>query len=203
MLRGMLSPALARSLEWYAAGEPPAADPEVCASRDVFEGRLDGLLRELLRSGWSENAAALLVAVLGEVGNNCFDHNLGRWRDAAGCRLGREMDVDPSLFWVVDRGVGILETLRRADPTLQTPQQAIEAAFARVLSGRAPERRGNGLKFVRAVVNEHESRALLCRSQNGVARFGGLVGALVEAEERLAAVAVPGVAFVLAWRAER
>ena len=203
MLRRMLSSTLARSLEWYAASEPPAADPEVCASRDVFEGRLDGLLRTLLRTGWTADAAALVVAVLGEVGNNCFDHNLGQWRDAAGCHLGWETDVAASLFWVVDRGVGILETLRRADPALDTPQRAVEAAFARALSGRTPERRGNGLKFVRAVVNGHESRALLCRSQGGVARFGGLASALAEVEERLAVVTVPGVAVVLAWRDER
>src|SRR2546428_12511174 len=109
MLGAMLSSALARALSWYASGDAPEADAEVPASRDVFDARLDGLLRELLRDGWTNDAAALVVAVLGEVGNNCFDHNLGRWRDAPGCRLGRIVDREPALFWVVDRGVGILE----------------------------------------------------------------------------------------------
>lgn len=196
----MVPAALVDALEWYAAARPATPESDVCSSRDVFQARLDSLLREALRTGLPADDAALLVAVLGEIGNNSFDHNLGQWHDAPGCRLGRTDGLDPPLFWIVDRGIGILETLRRADPSLTLPQQAVDAAFLRVLSGRAPERRGNGLKFVRAVVNGHASRALFCQSGGGVAEFGGLVSEVAEVKDRLAGVSAPGVAVVIAWR---
>jgi hypothetical protein len=191
--------ALDRGMTWYASPSEPPTEPEVCASRDLFQARLDGLLRELLRSGWVADQAALLVAVLGEVGNNSFDHNLGRWPDVPGCWFGREPERDPPRFAVLDRGVGILATLGRADPGLATAQQAVDASFSRVLSGRAPERRGNGLKFVRSVVNGSERRGLVCQSGGGRAWFGGLLGPLAAATARLDATAAPGVAVILAW----
>ena len=198
-----MSDALERGLTWYESGAGPAPDPEVCATRDVFQARLDSLLRQLLRDGWVADDAALLVAVLGEVGNNSFDHNLGQWPDVPGCWLGREPDPasepHPSRFWVLDRGVGILATLRRADPALTTPQQAVDASFTRVLSGRTPERRGNGLKFVRSVVNGNAQRGLLCQSGGGRASFGGRLGSLTAADGRLGATTAPGVAVLLAW----
>ena len=191
---------VARAVTWYSSGRPSETEPDVCASRDVFQARLDGHLRQLVGGGWPSDEAALLTAVLGEVGNNCFDHNLGQWADLPGCWFGREPDAHPPLFWLLDRGVGILATLRRADSTLITPQQAVDAAFQRVLSGRAPERRGNGLKFVRSVVNGYDGRGLVCRSGGGQVRFGGLAGALAEVEARLASVDAAGVAVFLVWR---
>ena len=199
MLSGVLD-ALERGLAWYGSQSVPSAQAEVCASRDLFQARLDGLLRHLLRRDWVADEAALLIAVLGEVGNNTFDHNLGQWRDMPGCWFGREPEHDPPLFWILDRGVGILATLRRADPALTGAQQAVDAAFERVLSGRAPERRGNGLKFVRSVVNGSEGRGLLCQSGGGRVSFGRLLAPLSEARDRLDAVASPGVASLLAWR---
>lgn len=191
---------LARALDWYAAAEPPPADVDVCMSRDVFQARLDTMLRTLLRTGWAIDEASLLAAVLGELGNNSFDHNLGRWPDVPGCRLGQAVDHDPPLFWIVDRGVGVLETLRHADPSLASPQQALDAAFARVLSGRAPERRGNGLKFVRDRINGGSTRALVCRSGGATVELGHLRSALAETRDRLDAVIAAGVAAVIAWR---
>jgi hypothetical protein len=189
------------ALTWYGAATPAAPEARVSATRDAFQARLDGLLRELLRAGWSPDEAVLLVAVLGEIGNNSFDHNLGQWPDAPGCWLGSEADVETALFWVVDRGVGMLATLGRVDPSLTTPRHAIDAAFSRTLSGRAPERRGNGLKFVRSVVNGHASRGITCRSGGAAARFGAEFGVLAEVDRALSGLHTPGVAAVVAWRA--
>lgn len=158
------------------------------------------MLRDLLAAGWNHEEAALLTAVAGEVGNNCFDHNLGRWPDEPGCVFGCDVAHEPPLVWIVDRGVGVLETLRRADPNLKSAQQALDAAFTRVLSGRTPERRGNGLKFVRSVVNSHARRALYCRSGDADAGFGGLAPALKEAQDRLATTTTAGVAVLIGWR---
>ena len=52
---------------------------------------------------------------------------------------------------LADRGLGILETLKQVRPTLKTHIEAVNVAFTEILSGRAPEKRGNGLKFVREV----------------------------------------------------
>jgi hypothetical protein len=193
---------LSDCLAWYASEEEPATSPDVCASRDVFQARLDSALRELLALGWVDDEAALLIAVLGEIGNNSFDHNLGQWRDVPGCWFGREPSSDPSLFWVADRGVGLLATLKRADPALDTPEQAMDAAFLRVLSGRAPERRGNGLKFVRSVVNDDDRRALVCQSEGARTQMGGLVSSLSVVGAALASIGAPGVISVVAWRSE-
>jgi len=51
-------------------------------------------------------------------------------------------------------------------------------AFVKVVSGRQPERSGNGLKFVRRVVNGSAERGLVAVSGRGRVAFGGLAGPL-------------------------
>jgi hypothetical protein len=188
---------LEAAASWQRVGSAAEA-LVVCEARDTFQARLSTLLRGLLRGAWTEEDASLVIALLGEIGNNSFDHNLGRWTDQPGCCLGSDVSSPVALFWVLDRGVGMRASLERVDPTIRTDQQAIEAAFARVLSGRAPERRGNGLKFVRSVINGHPTRALHCRSGSGVADFGGVQSSL-EPVRTLLATDSPGVATIIAW----
>jgi hypothetical protein len=52
-------------------------------------------------------------------------------------------------------------------------------AFERIVSGRQPEHRGNGLKFVRRVINAHAARGLVSVSGRGTLAFGGLGPALL------------------------
>ena len=56
---------------------------------------------------------------------------------------------------MADRGQGILTTLKRIRPELTDASQALKVAFTETVSGRFPEARGNGLKFVRAVIIEN------------------------------------------------
>lgn len=49
----------------------------------------------------------------------------------------------------------MLATLRRVRPELVSENEAIKLAFTEIISGRAPEQRGNGLKFVEAVVRDN------------------------------------------------
>lgn len=42
--------------------------------------------------------------------------------------------------------------VERVRPELETPEQALRVAFTEIVSGREPEARGNGLKYVRSVV---------------------------------------------------
>ena len=53
---------------------------------------------------------------------------------------------------LADRGVGILETLSRVKRDLTTHQDALKVAFTEIITGREPEHRGNGLKYVRRVI---------------------------------------------------
>lgn len=96
---------------------------------------------------------SLVVAVAGEIGNNSFDHNLGNWPDTPGVFFG--YDIAKKIIVLADRGQGILTTLKRVKPGLDNDQDALRVAFTEILSGRAPEERGNGLKFVRKVVTEN------------------------------------------------
>lgn len=56
---------------------------------------------------------------------------------------------------LADRGIGILKTLHRVRLDLDTSQTALTVAFTEVVTGRAPEKRGNGLKFVLSSVTNH------------------------------------------------
>jgi hypothetical protein len=91
--------------------------------------------------------------VAGEIGNNSFDHNLGNWPDVPGVFFG--YDVIKRTVVLADRGLGILATLGRVKPDLKNHTEALTTAFTEVISGRAPEERGNGLKFVRKVAVEN------------------------------------------------
>lgn len=83
-------------------------------------------------------------------GDNSFAHNLGKWPDVQGIFLG--YDFHKRVIVLADRGLGVLETLRRVRPELSSHVAAVEVAFTEFVSGRAPEKRGNGLKSVREVV---------------------------------------------------
>jgi hypothetical protein len=95
----------------------------------------------------------LIVAVAGEIGNNSFDHNLGNWPDTPGIFFA--YDIHKKSVVLADRGLGILTTLKRVKPDLNTDERALEVAFTEIVSGRSPESRGNGLKFVRKIVAEN------------------------------------------------
>ncbi len=49
---------------------------------------------------------------------------------------------------IADRGRGIMETLKKVKPGLANDMDALTVVFTERISGRAPEARGNGLKFV-------------------------------------------------------
>ena len=172
----MLPESFQHCLEWYiSAGGLPAPDAnQYCQTRDVFEGRLARLLVYSGSMGLPEADAALLTAVAGEIGNNSFDHNLGHWRDQPGCYFAFAFDAPALLVWIADRGRGVLASLQSVVPSLTDHQEALTIAFERMVSGRRPERRGNGLKFVRSVINAHADRGLVSVSGRGSLAFGGL-----------------------------
>lgn len=124
-----------------------------CERSSIFQARLDRFAKELFDMHGFAELAPLIVAICGEIGNNSFDHNLGNWPDMPGVYFA--YDTAKRLVVLSDRGRGVLTTLRHVRPSLQTDEAALEVAFTEVVSGRAPEARGNGLKFVRRVVTNY------------------------------------------------
>jgi len=135
--------------EWaFSAPELPAEF--YCQNSAILQTRLTKMQDSLTDSGVDIKLVSLLVAVAGEIGNNSFDHNLGNWPDVSGVFYG--YDLNKKEIILADRGVGILKTLHRVKPTLSNSHEALYVAFTEIITGRAPEKRGNGLKFVRSVV---------------------------------------------------
>ncbi len=121
-----------------------------CPDSSVFQARLSRLESELGKMKELNAIFPLITAIAGEIGNNSFDHNLGNWPDIPGIFFA--YDLNKKIVVLADRGQGILKTLKRVMPNLKNHQEALYVAFTKIISGRAPESRGNGLKFVKDVV---------------------------------------------------
>lgn len=108
-----------------------------------FQARLDAYVSNTNRYFES--------AVIGEIGNNTFDHN---WEYEKRHVRGAYFNTDNKrLIILVDFGQGLrnsLSSVRKINSDLE----AVIIAFTERLSGRAPEQRGNGLKFVCDAVKE-------------------------------------------------
>ncbi len=147
----------ALAYEWIKA-RPEEVDTQsdyYCQTRDVFQTRLDRMMHSLLREGNKKEGDVYIVsAVIGEVGNNSFDHNLGNWPDIMGVFFGHEFSDGALKIVLVDRGRGVFATLKKVKPELKNDAEALETAFLERISGRAPEKRGNGLKFVKEIIQD-------------------------------------------------
>jgi len=121
-----------------------------CLDSSMFQARLSKMESELGKIKELNAIFPLISAIAGEIGNNSFDHNLGNWPDVPGIFFA--YNLDKKIVVLADRGQGILATLRNVEPGLKNHQDALYVAFTKIISGRAPESRGNGLKFVRDVV---------------------------------------------------
>lgn len=148
------SPALNQFIQWAISGDTQFAAPDTLSpTRDVFQARTERLIHNLQQIEVPDNLAYLLAAAVGEIGNNSFDHNLGRWLDEPGVLF--ILDTELRTIILADRGQGVLATISRVRPDVTTHSRALEIAFTEIISGRAPEKRGNGLKFVKKVIEEN------------------------------------------------
>ncbi len=123
-----------------------------CSTSSIFNARLIKMEMELIQKPGYEKLYSLITLITGEIGDNSFAHNLGKWPDQAGIFFG--YDLNKRIIVLADRGLGILDTLRNVRPELSSHVSAVKVAFTEFISGRAPEKRGNGLKLVREVVIE-------------------------------------------------
>src|SRR3989344_3323142 len=100
-----------------------------------------------------------------EIGDNSYAHNVGNWPDAKGVFYA--YDLQKRIIVLADRGRGVKTTLKQVRPSIATDMEALNVAFTEIISGRNPEKRGNGLKVVRRVLESREV-GLLYRSGIGV-----------------------------------
>ncbi|MCX6794665.1 MAG: MerR family DNA-binding transcriptional regulator [Candidatus Falkowbacteria bacterium] len=121
-----------------------------CIDSYTFQARLSHLENLMQKIPELEKDFSLISSIVGEIGNNSFDHNLGSWPDIRGIFFA--YDLHKRQIVLADRGQGILTTLKRVCPELKNDSEALFTAFTKKISGRAPENRGNGLKYVKKVL---------------------------------------------------
>lgn len=134
------------------------SDDFYCQNSGIFQARLSKMGDLIIKNKNTKDISYLLISVVGEIGNNSFDHNLGQWEDTPGVFFG--YDLDKKEIVLADRGLGILETLKRVKPSLKNHKEALKVAFTEVISGRRPESRGNGLKYVRKIISKNNINLL-------------------------------------------
>jgi len=114
----------------------------------------------------NDDEISLIVSSIGELTNNCFDHNLGYWKDTPGCCLSWSKENNRLTFCIADRGRGIVETLRNVAGPEKSNQDILNLAFETVITGRAPENRGNGLKYVCRSIAKYSLNSIKCFSND-------------------------------------
>ncbi len=146
--------ALARA--WAASAQPGMLPEDLYADiAPRFQARQASMAQIMERQqNFSIETVSLLIAVVGEIGDNAFTHNIGNWPDQPGIFFG--YDLGKREVMIADRGQGIYATLKRVAPEMQNDKDALQVALTKFISGRAPEKRGNGLKFVREVVIDND-----------------------------------------------
>lgn len=156
---------LEKKVHWWAtadANSVAGADAEYyCETRDIFQARLDKMVNILLNTEKiSPDDIYIMAAIAGEIGNNSFDHNLGSWPDIMGVFFSYELLNGELKIALADRGQGLKATLKRVKPKIKNDEEALLTAFNERISGRAPESRGNGLKFVKKNIKDRKMRLL-------------------------------------------
>lgn len=137
--------------EWVSSEELYSPEHDFyCSTSDKFKVRYEKMAHKLDTYPKLEGVSSLISSAAGEIGNNSFDHNLGNWPDTPGTFFA--YDPGKHIIVLADRGVGILKTLSRIRPDLKTDEDALKVAFTEFITGRKPEPRGNGLKFVKAAL---------------------------------------------------
>ncbi len=151
---------------WAVSAQPPQIPEEYyCDRHDRFTSRIEKMSLVLLRSAEHipNDIISLLTLVAGEIGDNSFAHNFGNWADVPGVFFA--YDISKRIIVLADRGRGVQATLRHIRPNLTDDLDALQVAFTEVVSGRSPEKRGNGLKVVRRVT---ESNSIGLEFQSGL-----------------------------------
>jgi hypothetical protein len=115
-------------------------------SRDVFSARIQSYIQETNKY--------LEAAIIGEIGNNTFDHNF-IFQQNLPWGVYCNLSYKNKYIALVDYGMGVRQSLASVMPSIGSDMEAVQTAFTRRISGRSPEQRGNGLKFVSEAIQEN------------------------------------------------
>lgn len=148
----LLSDLFRMAKDWVISGKE-AAEQFYCQNSGIFQARLIKMEKLMLKDKMTKDIFSLLTSIAGEIGNNSYDHNLGQWPDVPGIFFG--YDLKKKQVVLADKGLGVLATLKRVKPDLKNHREALDLAFTEIISGRKPEARGNGLKYVRNVIAKY------------------------------------------------
>lgn len=152
---------------WATSAQAPELPSDYyCERQDRFTSRLAkmSVVFQQTLGVDAKDIISLLTLVAGEIGDNSFAHNIGSWPDIPGVFYA--YDVSKRVIVLADRGRGVRATLQRVRPTIGSDIEALRIAFTEVISGRDPEKRGNGLKVTRSVA-EKTAIGLIFRSGIG------------------------------------
>lgn len=157
------------ALEWAMsqnANNPPEA--LYCSTESEWRGRFDKIVPYIHGEGVRDQSIALVASIVGEIGDNCFTHNIGTWRDVRGCWFEWAVHKETrELHWkIADRGQGILSSFALVLPDLVTHDDALRVAFTEQITSRQPEDRGRGLKVVASILTQLRGGSFVFRSGN-------------------------------------
>ncbi len=145
-----------------------------CEYRDEFDGKLERFMEMFKNFGLNEYDSRLATSLVGELGNNAFDHNLGSWpTDISGCIIVAQNYPKKKKIQIAigDPGVGFLGSLKAAFPSLKTDIEAIKKGLGGN-TGRIGELRGNGLKLIQQWTIDNFSGKLAIQSGEGLVIVG-------------------------------
>lgn len=142
-----------------------------CSFRDGFNAQLESRIRRMFRNfGMQGDDERRATALVGELGNNVFDHNEGIWPSDVGGAIIIAQNYPKKKkieVLVADPGVGFLNSLKGVEP--KPPTTDIEAIVMGLkgITGRVGEKRGNGLILVQKWTRD-QSGSLRIHSGSGL-----------------------------------
>ena len=141
-----------------------------CYYRDEFNARLGRFITMFQTFGLNESDAQRATALVGELGNNVFDHNLGNWpTNVSGCIIAAQHYPSTHTIEIAvgDPGVGFYGSLKAAFPDVSSDIKAIKLGLAGN-TGRIGEIRGNGLKLIQQWTLQNFAGTVMIHSGNGL-----------------------------------
>jgi hypothetical protein len=141
-----------------------------CHYGDEFNTTLGRFIKMFQNFGLSEQDARLATGVVGELGNNVFDHNSFSWpTQIVGSFIAAQSYPASKCIEVAvgDPGVGFKGSLITAFPELKTDKEAIMKGLAGN-SGRVGEVRGNGLRLIQQWTINNFTGEVMIHSGDGL-----------------------------------
>ena len=152
----------------YTGGSTGLIELHKYDRKEQFYGDYDKIFTMLEEIGLTIETASLVASSLGEIVDNAFLHNLGKWPLDINIRsvlLAQNFPNKRELcFSYCDFGVGFKNTLLHNYPYLKNNFEAIKLALEKNVTSRSPQRGGNGLTYLQQNIFNGFQGELLLRS---------------------------------------